>query len=298
MGCSNEITVNKPPDSNKGYPLCRLTIPLKVEVNSILAINPQLLILGGKNELSLFNLTTNDISLISNDYDGRIYCLIKIPKGQVISGGHDKIIRIWDIENKKCLNKLEGHTSTIWDIKYIGNDKLISASDDNTSLIWDLKNNTHEVLFKGKKNISSIVLLDNNRVLLAAGKNIILFDINTKEQLSVLDVSIWSLKLLKNGNIAAGLGKGVLNILEITDEILVKSEFKKGHSKVVNLIIQLENNKLVTYSDEKDLILWDINEPESIYKIKGHTKPVKGLCLIEGNKFATVSSDNTLKIWE
>ena len=298
MGCSNEITVNKPPDSNKGYPLCRLTIPLKVEVNSILAINPQLLILGGKNELSLFNLTTNDISLISNDYDGRIYCLIKTPKGHVISGGHDKIIRIWDIENKKCLNKLEGHTSTIWDIKYIGNDKLISASDDNTSLIWDLKNDTHEVLFKGKKNISSIVLLDNNRVLLAAGKNIILFDINTKEQLSVLDVSIWSLKLLKNGNIAAGLGKGVLNILEITDEILVKLEFKKGHSKVVNLIIQLENNKLVTYSDEKDLILWDINEPESIYKIKGHTKPVKGLCLIEGNKFATVSSDNTLKIWE
>ena len=61
---------------------------------------------------------------------------------------------------------------------------------------------------------------------------------------------------------------------------------------------QLENNKLVTYSDEKDLILWDINEPESIYKIKGHTKPVKGLCLIEGNKFVTVSSDNTLKIWE
>ena len=76
-------------------------------------------------------------------------------------------------------------------------------------------------------------------------------------------------------------------------------EFKKGHSKAVNLVIELENNKLVTYSDgNDDLILWDVNEPESTYMIKGHTKHVKGLCLIEGNKFASVSSDNTLKIWE
>ena len=298
MGCSNERTVDKPSDKNKGYPLCRFTTSLKVEVNSILALNPKVLILGGKDELLSLNLNTNDISLISNDYKGRIYCLIKTPKGQVISGGHDKKIKIWDIEDKKCLNSLEGHTSTIWDIKYIGNDKLISGSDDNTSLIWDLKNKTHEVLFKGKKNITSIVLLDNNRVLLAVGKNIILFDINTKEQLSVLDVSAWSLKLLKNGNVAAGLGKGFLYILEITDEILTKLQFEKGHSKVINSIIELENNKLVTYSDDNDLILWDVNEPESIYMVQGHTKPVTGLCLIEGNKFATVSHDNTLKIWE
>ena len=247
MGCSNEIPVDKPSDKNKGYPLCRFTTSLKVEVNSILALNPNLLILGGENELLLFNLTTNDFSVISNEYKGNIYCLIKTPKGHVISGGHDKMIRIWDIENKKCINSLEGHTSTIWDIKYVGNDKLISGSDDDTSLIWDLKNNTHELLFKGK----------------------------------------------------AGLGKGILNILEITDEILVKLEFKKGHSKAVNLVIELENNKLVSYSDgNDDLILWDVNEPESTYMIKGHTKHVKGLCLIERNKFASVSSDNTLKIWE
>ena len=146
--------------------------------------------------------------------------------------------------------------------------------------------------------ISSIVLLDNNRVLLAAGRNILLFNINTKEQMGVLDVSAWSLKLLKNGNVAAGLGKGFLYILEITDEILVKLQFTKGHKKVINSIIELENNKLVTYSDENDLILWDVSEPESIYMIQGHTNMVTGLCLIEGNKFATVSFDNTLKIWE
>ena len=116
--------------------------------------------------------------------------------------------------------------------------------------------------------------------------------------MNVLDISTWSLKKLKNGNIAAGLGNGLLYLLQIADEIQVKLKFAKGHSKVINIIIELENNKLVTYSDENDLILWDVNDPESIYMIQGHTNIVTGLCLIEGNKFATVSEDNTLKIWE
>ena len=298
MGCSNERTIEKPSDTNKRYPVCRFTTSINVEVNSILALNSKTLILGGKNQLLLFDFNTNDISLISKDYKGRIYCLIKTPEGKVISGGQDKTIKIWDIDNKKCITSLEGHTGTIWDIIYIGNDKLISGSDDNSSFIWDLKNKTYEVLFRAKKNISSIVLLDNNRVLLACGKNIFLFNINTKEQLNVLDVSTWSLKKLKNGNVAAGLGNGLLYLLQIADEIQVKLKFAKGHSKVINIIIELENNKLVTYSDENDLILWDVNDPESIYMIQGHTNIVTGLCLIEGNKFATVSEDNTLKIWE
>ena len=63
-------------------------------------------------------------------------------------------------------------------------------------------------------------------------------------------------------------------------------------------ILSLENNKLITASDENELIMWDCNEPESIYMIKGHEKIVTAMCLIEGNKFASVAKDNSLKIWE
>ena len=54
----------------------------------------------------------------------------------------------------------------------------------------------------------------------------------------------------------------------------------------------------MTSSDENDLILWDINDPESIYMIKGHNNLIKSLCLLEGNKFASVDKDHILKIWE
>ena len=268
------------------------------EICSLIAFDSKTLILGGRNELLSLDLTTNEISVISKEFKGRVNCLIKTSDGKIISGGQYSNIIIWDIKQKKIESTLDGHTSIIWDLKEIGKDKLISASDDNSSKIWNLKDKTSVELYKSKKQISSVVYLKDNKVLLASGKNVFLFNLDTKDQESVLDVSAWALLKLRNGNVAAGLGNGLLYILEITDEIKVKIKFPQCHKKTINTIIELENNKIVTLSDENDLILWDINEPESIYVIKGHSDLVTCLCLIEGNKFASVSKDNTLKIWE
>lgn len=298
MGCSNERTIEKQPEKNKGYPVCRFTVPLTREICSMIALNPKTLILGGKNELLSFDFDTKEITLISNEIKGKINCLLNSPEGNIISGGQDTTIKIWDIKNKKCLSTFEGHTSIIWDLKYLDKDKIISGADDNSSRIWNLKDKSSVVLYQAKKNISSIVVLDSKKVLLAAGKNVFLFDVDTKEQLNVLDISCWALLKLKNGDIAAGLGNGLLYLLKVTDEVLVKSQFPRGHKKTINTVIELENNKLITASDENELIMWDCNEPESIYMIKGHEKIVTAMCLIEGNKFASVAKDNSLKIWE
>lgn len=298
MGCSNERTVEKSSEKNKGYPLCRFTHTLPGEVNSMLTLNSNTLILGGNNQLLSFDLNTKEITVISNDIKKRIDSLIKIPDGKIISGGQLGEIKMWDIENKKCLLTLEGHTSMVWDLKYLGNDKLISASDDNSSKIWNIKTKKMENLYKAKKQISSIVDLGNNKLLLSSGKNVFLFNLDTKDQECVIDIAVWYLLKLKNGDIAAGLCNGLLYILEVTDEIKIKTKFPRGHKKIINLIIELENNKLVTSSDENDLILWDINDTESIYMIKGHNNLIKSLCLLEGNKFASVDKDHILKIWE
>ena len=298
MGCSDGRTQEKSAGKNKGYPVCILTVPIEADISSIVALNSKTLILGGKNELLSFDLTTKETSVISKDIKGRINCLIKSPEGKIISGGQYSGIKVWDIENKKAELTLEGHTSMIWDISIISKDKLISSSDDNTSKIWNLKDKKCEDFYKGKKQVSSVVVTDNNKVLLASGKNLLLFNMDTKEQISVLDITVWPLLKLKNGNIAAGLGNGLLYILEITDEIIVKTQFPQGHKKAINSIIELENNKIVTSSDENDLILWDIADPDSIYMLKGHNDYVTCLCPIEGNKFASISKDKTLKIWE
>ena len=304
MGCCNQRTIEGNKIVNSGFPVCILTIPLKDEkgeigeIQAITAFNENKLVLGGKDKLLLLDGESQEIKTISDKHKGRINCLIKLSNGNVASGGQDTTIKIWNIEKNELISTLEGHKSIIWEIKELENNKLISASDDNKAKIWDLKTQKDEDLFKGSRHVSSIAVLKNNKVILACGRNIFLYDLKTKQQESFLDITVWSLKELSNGDVAAGLGNGLLYIIEVTDELLIKTKFPRGHNKTINSIIELDNHKIVTSSDEKDLILWDPSDPESMYLIKGHTDIVTSLCFISGTRFASTSRDKTLKVWE
>ena len=299
MGCSGERTVEGDKKENKGYPVCRLTVPFTLEIDSLTALNDKTLILGAKGELQLFEEENKTISTISKEHKGRINCLIKLSNGKVASGGQDNTIKIWDIEKKELICTLKGHTSIIWDIRELDGDKLISASDDNKSKVWDLKGKKELFnLCTCHRHISGIAVLKNNKVVLASGRNLLLYNLDTKSQESFLDLKVWALKELSNGDIACGLGNGLLYIVQVTDELLIKTKFPQGHKATINCIIELDNHKIITSSDENDLIMWDPNDSESMYFIKGHTDIVTSICKISGTKFASVSGDKTLKIWE
>ena len=298
MGCNNERTLDSTKKKEKAYPVCRFTTELPCEISSLYALNSKKVILGGKGQLLIFDVETKEITPISKSIKYRINCIIKLPDGRVVSGGQDTKITLWDLEKKEIISTYEGHTSIVWDIKYLGNNQLISGADDNTSILWDLEKKTHEIFYQAKKNVSVICPLKNNKILLAVGNNILLFDLPTKKQESFLEVTAWALTQLKNGDVAAGLGKGLIYILQITDEIIVKTELPQAHKKTVNTIIELDDGRLVSMADENDLILWDIKDPESVYMLKGHNDMTTGLCYVGGDKFVSVSRDNTLKIWE
>ena len=298
MGCGNERTVEGQKAKNSGYPVCRLTVPLAAEVDAIAALNNDKLALGTKNELLLFERENKSITTIGYGHKGRINCLIKLSNGNIASGGQDNTIKIWEIGKKEPICTLTGHTSIIWEIRELEGNKIISACDDNKSKIWDIKTKKSEDLCKSNRHISGIAVLKNNKVIIASGKNIFLYDLKTKQQESFLDINVWSLRELSNGDVACGLGNGLLYIIQVTDELLIKTKFPQGHKKTINSIIELENHKIVTSSDENDLILWDPNDPESMYLLKGHTDYVTSLCLISGTRFASASRDKTLKIWE
>ena len=298
MGCGNERTIERKKPPNSGYPVCRITVPLTTEIDSMAALNNDKIVLGANKELQLYEGENKEISVISKEHKNRINCLIKLSNGNVASGGQDTTIKLWDIDKKELLYTLTGHTSIVWDIRELEDNKIMSASDDNTSKIWDLNTKQSEEFCKNTRHISSIALLKNNKVLLASGKNIFLYDLKTKQQESFLDISVWCLRELSNGDVACGLGNGLLYIVTVTDEILVKTKFPRGHNQTINSIIELENHKIVTASDENDLILWDPNDPDSMYLLKGHTDIVTSLCYISGNRFASASRDKTLKIWE
>lgn len=299
MGCDQGKTIDNIGKENKGFPLCRMTIELTKKVDSMTAYDENRIILGARDELQILDCSKKSISPLSTEHKGRINCVIKLSNGNIVTAGQDKTIKVWKLDNKSSLITLSGHKSMIWCINEIKGNKVISGSSDNTAVIWDLNAKKFDFeLFKDKE-ISVVLQLKSGKVLLCSSDKLILFDLESKKQLTSYEIKpgVWSIKELSDGTVAAGYGNGDVAILEVGNEIKVKI-LLKGHKKTVNCIIELENHKLVTSSDENNMILWDLNDPESKYFIEGHTNNVACLAHLGGNRFASSSLDNTLKIWE
>jgi WD40 repeat protein len=250
MGCSTGRTVERDKINNNGYPICRLSIPLQMEVGSLSALNNDKLILGAKEELQCFDCISKSITPISKEHKGRINCIIKLSNGNIATGSQDNTIKIWDIEKKEVLYTLNGHTSIIWDIRELEGNKIISASDDNISKVWEFNEKKKEYesydLCNSHRHISSVAVLKNNKVILATGKNLFLYDLKTKKQESFLDIpkgGVWVVRELSNGDVAVGLGNGLLYILKITDELIIKTKFAQGHKRTARSCVRWRNSR-------------------------------------------------------
>jgi WD40 repeat protein len=86
----------------------------------------------------------------------------------IVSGSFDSTVRIWDFETGKQLGKpLTGHTG--W---------IISGSEDKTVRIWDMETHSPVGHFDVKGAVKSIAISDSrNKIAVAAGENLLIFDI-------------------------------------------------------------------------------------------------------------------------
>lgn len=74
---------------------------------------------------------------------GVLLCCAVDKDGQhVATAGKDTEIRVWDIESKTCVEKLEGHTETVSALCFGKKtaDLLVSGANDNTIKIWKREN--------------------------------------------------------------------------------------------------------------------------------------------------------------
>ena len=83
-------------------------------------------------------LGANEEDYVLIGHKNGIFSICKINENMIASASCDKTVRLWDLQNKKCIHIFEGHTSFVWSVVKLTDNKIASASSDKTIKIWDI----------------------------------------------------------------------------------------------------------------------------------------------------------------
>ena len=150
---------------------------------------------------------------------GCINCIIQLSNGNLLTGGDDSSIRIWDIKTYENILTFEEHFARVTCLIEISKDIIASGSFDTSIRLWNLnEKKCYLQLCEHLNWVLCLYILKDYSLCSGGGDNLII---------------IW--------NVKKGISKKIL----------------KGHSDLINCISQLNNDNIISSSDDKSIRIWD-----------------------------------------
>ena len=117
-------------------------------------------------------LLSNSLEQMSNFWGarGEIHSLCVIANKRLASGSKNKNINIWDIEERRLMSTLSGHTNLVSALCDVGG-QLVSGSWDKSLIIWSKLPGlssiySHRQILKGhKSSIKGIIRINNTEII-------------------------------------------------------------------------------------------------------------------------------------
>jgi WD40 repeat protein len=197
---------------------------------------------------------SEDVTCVSMTHDGKL----------CVSGSKDKSLRVWNLENGKCIKVLRGHKGEISSLSITPDGKrAVSGSLDRTLRVWDLESG------------ACVRELKNRRMCIGW-------------QSPVLTVSITP----DGARAVSGSSNRAIRIWDLERGKCLKT--LRGHKGSVNSIcITPDGKRAVTGSKDRSLRVWDLENERCLSVLEKHGRGISGVCVTLDCK-AAVSAE----IWQ
>jgi WD40 repeat protein len=107
----------------------------KEAIKAMIVTDKYIFVAGCDPIIRGFSLETGECKMYQG-HEGWIYCL-EVFEGKLFSGGDDRTIKIWDIENACMLEELNAHENGVTCLAF-ANYELFSGSYDHYIICWDM----------------------------------------------------------------------------------------------------------------------------------------------------------------
>ncbi len=216
-----------------------------------------------KNNINIYTC----IETIENAHKEAIWKLIYCKNGNIISCSWDRTIKIWEEINKnkhQCLCILD-HKKLLLSILLL-EEKILISSGLTGTLFWNFNNlecyfYLNDIYCLGR---NSLCLFDNDKIIIGGNEDYVMKIVSLKEKKVIKEINnffiCWTICIIKDKNVFLTGGKSQnINIFKYNNFELVQT-IKYCHDDNINGIIELKDKSIISYSIDKKINIWLLNE--------------------------------------
>ena len=233
--------------------------------------------------------------------------------GRVLFSGssEDSIIRMWDIDSRREMRKLEGHKDEVTALALSGDaHRLFSASRDKTIRVWDVERGSELHILHGHTEwVRCLALSRDEGTLFSAAldSTVRVWDVESGRELRRIDgckppFALSDDQRLLFCQVSAGIEPwdNVIRVWDLTaNRELCRLAENEETFTVMRIVCGADGRSVFSACGDKTVRAWDVDGRREVRRFLGHRETVYSLALsADGRTLFTGSLDNTIRAWD
>ncbi|MBD2452005.1 PD40 domain-containing protein [Nostoc sp. FACHB-152] len=270
--------------------------------------NGQKIFVGGYGSIHIWDWQAKTIqSRKLQDYLKYINLFAISPDKQLIIGGDNKLLKLWDWQTGNMKNIFQEYTlKNKTEIIYL-DDQIIIFRHYNSKVItvqnWYTGENFGNIY--ENRYVSKVAISLDRKTLVTYGNHINIWNLPTGElKYTIEDDNIHRFSDLSISSDGQTLvtGDAIIKVWDLhTGKIQKKLGRKKFDNKqyhsVYYLTISPDGDTLITASSDSTLKVWNLHTGELQYILEGYSRKIDYIVFSPDGQIIVTSSDRTIKVW-
>jgi pSer/pThr/pTyr-binding forkhead associated (FHA) protein len=263
-------------------------------------------ILMSKSIWNLVNFT--QIKHIKTDID-KIQCLaISNDNKFIVTGGSDKLVKLWNVEKEKEIASFVGHKMAINAVSFSDDNKfIVTGGSDKLVKLWNVEEEKEIASFVGHKMaINAVSFSGDNKSIVTGGSDKLVKLWNVEEEKEIASfvghkMAINAVSFSSDNKFIVSGGNDKLiklwNVEKETEEKTIKTELK---SPITALFFHPNNQSILCFSQQEQKIsLIDLDNESELFSFRIPSQfPDLTVMNVDGSYFVSTNNNNNIIIWQ